>query len=136
MKIIYSPYQVFAGAFFGGPIAAVYLVWKNFEALGKESLARQTILWGSALVLAIVAILPALPENFSPYVLPAGFGGLALFIANQYQMKKQAIRESSEYGFASFWRVVAVVVLSLIAIFVLIIAYVLILWALGLMTLD
>ena len=40
MKIIYSPYQVFAGAFFGGPIAAVYLVWKNFEALGKESLAR------------------------------------------------------------------------------------------------
>lgn len=133
---IYSPYQVFAGAFFGGPIAAVYLVWKNFEALGKDSLARQTILWGSVLVLATVAILPGLPENFPPYILPALFGGLAFFIASQYQMKKEAIRGSNEYQFASFWRVVAVVVLSLIAVFVLIVAYLLILWALGLMKLD
>jgi len=134
--VIYSPYQVFAGAFFGGPIAAVYLLWKNFEALGKESLAQQTILWGSVLVLATVAILPVLPENFSPYILPSISGGLALFIASQFQMKKQEIRESNDYGFASFWRVAAVAVLSLIAIFVLIIAFLLILWALGLMKLD
>ena len=134
--VIYSPNQVFAGAFLGGPIAAVYLVWKNFKALGKESLARQTILWGSVLVLATVAILPVLPEKPPHAVLPAIFGGLALAIASQFQMKKQAIRESNEYGFASFWRVAAVVVLSLIAIFVLIMAFLLILWALGLMKLN
>jgi len=133
---VYSPYQVFAGAFFGGPIAAVYLVWENFKALGKEALARQTILWGSVLVLAIVAILPFLPEKLPSYVLPAIFGGVAMFIASQFQLKKQAIRESNDYGFASFWRVAAIVVLSLIAMFVLIIAFLVILWALGLMKLD
>lgn len=133
---IYSPYQVFVGAFLGGPIAAVYLVWKNFEALGKESLARQTVLWGSVLVLAILAILPFLPEKLPSYVLPAIFGGVAMSIASQFQLKKQAIRESNEYGFASFWSVTAVVVLSLIAMFVLIIAFLLILWGLGLMKLD
>lgn len=133
---IYSPYQVFAGGFFGGPIAPVYLLWKNFKALGKDSLARQAILWGSVLVVATVAVLPFLPEKFPPYVLPAIFGGLAMIIARQSQMTKQAIRESNEYGFASFWRVVLVVVLSLIAIFVLIMAFVVMLWALGLMKLD
>ncbi|MCB2052014.1 MAG: hypothetical protein KDE63_11370 [Novosphingobium sp.] len=136
MKVVYSPYQVFFSTFFGGPIAAVYLLWKNFEALGKESLARRTALWGSVLVLATVAILPALPDKFSPYLLPAIFGGLAMVIARQYQMKKEAIRDSNEYRFASFWRVVAVAVLSLAATFVLIIVYLVILWSLGLTKLD
>ncbi len=111
-------------------------MWENFKALGKELLARQTILWGSLLVLAIVAILPFLPEKLPNAVLPAIFGGVAMVIASQFQMKKQEIRESNEYGFASFWRVTAVVVLSLIAVFVLIIAFLLILWALGLMKLN
>jgi hypothetical protein len=133
---IYSPIQVFAGAFLGGPIAAVYPLWKNFQALGKDSLARQTIIWGSVLVLAIVASLPFLPENLPNAILPAIFGGVAMVIASQFQLKKQEIQESNEYGFASFWRVAAVVVLSLIAVFVLIIAFLLILWALGLMKLG
>ena len=109
---------------------------QSFKALGKESLARQTIIWGSVLVLAIVAILPFLPENLPNAILPAIFGGVAMVIASQFQLKKQEIRESSEYGFPSFWRVTAVVVLSLIAMFVLIIAFLLILWGLGLMKLD
>ena len=90
---IYSPIQVFAGAFLGGPIAAVYLLWENFKALGKELLARQTIIWGSVLVLAIVASLPFLPENLPNAILPAIFGGVAMVIASQFQMKKQEIRE-------------------------------------------
>jgi len=128
--------QVFAGAFAGGPIAAVYLVWKNFKALGNESLARQTILWGSILVLATVVSVPFLPDKFPNYALPAVFGGVAMVVANNFQMRKKTIEESGEYGFASFWRVTGVVVVSIIVFMVVILAFWFALSALGLKTFD
>jgi len=38
---IYSPTQVLVGSFVGGPIAAVFMVWKNFQTLENRSGATQ-----------------------------------------------------------------------------------------------
>jgi hypothetical protein len=45
---IYSPKQVLAGSFLGGPIALVYFLRTNFKTLGNQSAATQTVIWGSS----------------------------------------------------------------------------------------
>ena len=112
---LYSPNQVAAAAFFGGPIAAIYVLWQNFRTMGNDHAARQTIWIGAGLFILLLAVLPFLPESFPNSALPAGYTVAAFTIAHTYQMSKAAISGSEQYAFQSNWKVAGLAVMFLVA---------------------
>ena len=102
---IYSPRQVSAGSFLGGPIALVYFLRNNFQRLGNNAAAAQTLLWGILFNIAILASIPFLPKHFPHYVIPLAYSLAAQGIAGAKQMKKESIAASLQFCFHSNWRV-------------------------------
>ena len=85
---IYSPRQVSAGSFFGGPIALVYFLHNNFKRLGNNAAAAQTLLWGILFNIALLGAMILVPaKHFPHYVLPLAYSLAAQGIANAKQMK-------------------------------------------------
>jgi hypothetical protein len=124
---IYSPNQVLAGALLGGPMAMVYLLWKNFQVLENPHGMRQILIWGSIFIITMIGFAPLLPANWPDYALPIGYSLGARSLAESFQMSKQAIGESQDYEFQSVWNVVAVSIAFLFAM----VAFTLV-WFLGL----
>lgn len=127
---IYSPNQMICGAFLGGPIGAVFLLYKNFAALGNKSAAKRTVIWGIAFNALLLVSIPFLPKNFPNEIIPIAYTCAAEQIARHRQMTKRAILDSSQYEFQSNWRVLGVSMGFLVAYCVLIL-----LWVLALQTL-
>src|SRR3984893_1954711 len=55
-KKIFSPSQVLAAAFLGGPMAMVYVLWKNFQALENPHGMHQILFWGSVFVIGLLLV--------------------------------------------------------------------------------
>jgi hypothetical protein len=119
---IYSPLQVLAASFVGGPFAAVFVLWKNFQGLGRSSRAAHTLLWGILLALLIFAILPFLPDKFPNSPIPIAYSVAAMSIAQQSQLSKKAILESEQYEMHSNWNVFGISVGFLVVTAVIVIA--------------
>jgi hypothetical protein len=112
---IYSPKQVLAGSFLGGPVAAIYFLRRNFQALGNPDAARKTFWWGIVFNIAVAAVMPLLPDRFPNYVLPLAYSWAAHGIAASKQLSKEMIASSPEFSFASNWRVVGLAIVFLVA---------------------
>lgn len=104
-----------AGALLGGPMAMVYLLWKNFQVLENPHGMRQILIWGSIFIIMMIAFAPLLPTNWPDYALPILYSLGARSLAESFQMSKQAIGESQDYEFQSNWNVVSVSVVFLLA---------------------
>lgn len=113
MQRLYSPTQVGAGSFLGGPFAVVYLLWANFSTLKEESRARATLVYGVLFNIVVLAVLPFLPEKFPNLLIPIIYMVIARMIAEKMQMSKTAIAASPDYDFESGWKVVGLSVLFL-----------------------
>ena len=111
---VFSPIQVSVGTFLGGPLAGIYALHANFKALGKSDEARNTILLGALFTLGLLILLPFLPHRFPNYVIPIAYTLAARGIADGFQMKKEAIAVSDQYGFESNWKVVAISIVGLL----------------------
>jgi hypothetical protein len=130
---LYSPNQVACAAFFGGPLATVYVLWRNFRSLGNFPSETQSLIWGALFILALLGILPFLPEKFPNLVIPITYTIAARQMAETYQLSKQAIRESEQYRFHSNWNVFGISVGFLLVFFVLAVALLFGLAALGIL---
>jgi lipid-A-disaccharide synthase-like uncharacterized protein len=115
---IYSPHQVLAGSLLGGPMAMVYLLWKNFQVLENPHGMRQILLWGSIFIVTMVGFAPLLPTNWPGYALPILYSVGAWSLAESFQMSKQAIGDSQDYEFQSVWNVIGVSIAFLFAMVV------------------
>jgi len=111
MTKLYSPTQVQAGALLGGPLAMIFVLKKNFDALGNKSGSKKTIIWGTvfiALILLALTLVLIFKDPFarhSNYLFPLLYSLAARQIAEKCQMSKQAILDSKEYEFRSNWNV-------------------------------
>lgn len=108
-KPMYSPAQVRAATFLGGPLAGSHLLWSNFITMGDSRSARVTAIVG----LVVLAILFALGFMESPIRHTSLFIPLVVCLAYDgaagiYQLKKDAIAASTEYRFQSNWKVVGI----------------------------
>ena len=113
---IYSPKQIQLGSFLGGPLAMLYFLKMNFDALGNKKGSKMVLIWGSVFNLLLFASLPFLSSiKFPHYVLPVAYAIAAMQIAEKYQLSKQYILDSSQYGFQSNWNIVGVSVVGIIA---------------------
>jgi hypothetical protein len=110
---LYSPVQVACGTI-GGPVGLIYFLKSNFSALGEYKFERITLIVGILLIPSLVISLVALPENFPSYPFTIAYILSALYVANKYQMTKQAIVDSPQHGFHSNWRVLWIGLLCLV----------------------
>jgi hypothetical protein len=118
---LFTPLQIRAGTFFGGPIAAVYFLRENFRVLGRLQEVRATHIWGAAFVVGLMLLLPFMPEHFPNYVIPLAYSYAAGAVATKWQLQKEAIVESGTYQRQSNWRVLGLALLFLIAFALLIV---------------
>ena len=111
---IYSPNQVMAGAFLGGPVGLIWFLRENFVTLGDDGLAKKSLVYGAGLIVALLVILPLLPEKFPSLPFTIAYMILGQQIANSRQMTRKAIEASTRYTFHSNWRVFGLGLLCLL----------------------
>lgn len=111
---LYSPTQVAVGAFIGGPVGLIYFLRANFLALQNQPLVKKTLISGIFLILALIALLPFIPENFPNVAISIGYVLIARYVVENYQMKKEAIENSENYIFQSNWKVFGLSIVCLI----------------------
>jgi hypothetical protein len=131
-KKVYSPIQVLAASFLGGPMAMVYVLWKNFETLDNPHGMHQILFWGSIFIIALMLFSPLLPNSWLDYVIPFAYPLAAWSLAESFQMSKQAIADSQTYEFQSVSNVIAVSVVFLVAMIVVSFGWFFVLVAVGL----
>lgn len=128
---VYSPTQAASGAFLGGPIASVFFLKQNFRALGNASGESKALIYGAALVLLLLGVLPFLPDKFPNMAIPLATVIATRTLVEKYQVTKQTVVDSELLEFHSNWRVFTVSLACMIAFFVLVFAVILGLDALG-----
>jgi len=116
-KKLFSPNQILACAFFGGPMAMVYALWKNFQVLERPSDMQHMLFWGSLFIVALLLFSPVIPD-WAEVAIPVAYSFAARSIAENHQMSKQDIRDSAQYEFQPILNVVVVCIVYFV-IFVL-----------------
>ena len=119
--------QIGVGTFLGGPIAAIYFLKMNFDALKEEELSKITLQVGAAIILAIIGIIiffnsPENDQGINPTMIISLYTLFSIIISIQYQMKKDEITKSAKYNFQSNWKVIGIGIVgnifSFLAVFI------------------
>ena len=86
---LYSRNNIIGSTFFGGPLAAGYLLSKNFRLLGNHDSARKSLLITIGVTVLTFGALAALPgevvDKIPGYLLPAAFAGGAAGLVQHFQ---------------------------------------------------
>jgi len=127
---IYSPTQVACGTI-GGPVGLIYFLHSNFSTLGNDKLKKNTLIYGSFFLLALLIALPFLPDEIPNTPFTVLYIVTARLIAEKYQMTKSAIIDSDDFEFHSNWRVLLFGLLCLIGSVLVVVGPLLILSILG-----
>ncbi|GAA3917157.1 hypothetical protein [Luteimonas lutimaris] len=112
---LYSPGQVAAAGFLGGPVGLIWFLKANFAALGNSRLETKTVVLGVVLLVALVAIMPLLPEQFPGVLFTVVYIFIGRYVAEKYQLTRKAIAESERFTLHSNWRVFGLGLLCLLA---------------------
>lgn len=120
---VYSPGQSAFAAFLGGPLASIWCMRSNFQVLGKEEWRRKTGLYGAFVLVAMILVLPFLPDKFPNFVIPVITIGMTQTLVQRYQFSKQAIIESRALVFHSNWRAAGIGLLAMVITIVAIVAF-------------
>jgi hypothetical protein len=106
-KKIFSPNQVLACSFFGGPMAMIYALWKNFQVLERPNDMQHILFWGALFIGLLLLFSPFIPD-WAEIVVPIVYSFGARSIAQNHQITKEAIRDSTDYEFQPALNVAAV----------------------------
>jgi hypothetical protein len=131
-KKIYSPLQVLAASFLGGPMAMIYVLWKNFQTLENPHGMHQILFWGSIFIIALMLFSPLMPNSWLDFVIPFAYPLAAWSLAENFQMPKQAIADSQTYEFQTTGNVITLSIVFLLAMVVISFAWFFVLAAVGL----
>lgn len=121
-KKLLSPTQIAGGSFWGGPIATVYYLRRNYLLLGNEDYAQKTLVYGILFVVFLLCSIPFIPEEFPNMVLPLIYCLSAKQIATSTQLEKEQIENNEEYDFESNWKIFSVGFLTLVLFLVVAVA--------------
>jgi hypothetical protein len=98
---VYSPNQIFAGAFLGGPVTLVYFLHRNFKTLGNPRAARHCLWWGIFFNVLLLIAIPFIPDRVPHYIIPLIYSWAGYLIADRTQLSKAAIKAWAQYKFQS-----------------------------------
>ena len=105
MRNVYSPRQIIAATFIGGPLAAAYFLKKSFESINKNDLAKKTFYGYLILSAIIIVISPFLPDETPNMLIPIAYLIPVVMILKEHYLTKTQISDSEEYEFESNWKV-------------------------------
>lgn len=127
----YTGNQILIGTFVGGPLAAIYYLKKNFDAMGRVDYARKTIQYGALIIVIMLALVPFLPTFIPGVAYAIAYAAAAKAIYEQHH--KIALKDGPRY---SHWNVAGVAILSIIAFVIILIPVVFIFDALGVLPME
>ena len=93
--VVYSPAQVAIRAFFGGPVGPTYFLMANFGALDNDRARKNTLYSGITLIIALLCILPMLPDNFPSLPIAVLYLVAAGMVSEKYQLTQSLSNVSS-----------------------------------------
>ena len=128
---LYTPRQVIIGTFFGGPVAATYFIKQNYDAVFDSSLSSKTLTIGGTFSLALLLVIPFIPEWVPGVVVYMPYFVFVAIFANKHLLSKDMIINSDEYVPQSSIKVLLLAILFMIFFMVLIVGYILGLEAAG-----
>jgi len=132
---VYSPTQIACGALVGGPIGLIYFLMTNFSLLNDDVGKRNVLYAGIAFIIALLFILPMLPDDFPNSPFTVAYVVVARLVAEKYQMTKKAIIESEQHQFQSSWKAFGISLICLLGSALVVLVPLLILDTLGFITL-
>jgi len=97
----YKERAIWVGAFLGGPLAAGYLISKNYEALHEPENAKKTWIFSIITTIVVIVIAILIPEDtkMPTNVIPLIYTALAYYLAQYFQgaKVKSQIENGGEY---------------------------------------
>lgn len=121
-KKFYSQKAIAIATFFGGPLAAGYLIKKNYQTLKEESNAKKAMLIGIAATLVLFGIVFSVPEaiidKIPNMILPAIYTGVIYLIVEKTQGESLKLHEEEGGEFHSGWTAAGVGGISLVVLIV------------------
>jgi hypothetical protein len=130
-KKIFTNKAISAATFFGGPIAAGFLIAKNYKVFGNNNAARNSIFIGILFTLLLLVGLLMLPENVVDKIpqpaLPAIYTAVIALLVERLQGKKiedflsnngqkASNWQTAGYGFAGLLLIIVFLVISTLSI--------------------
>lgn len=122
---LYTSRQAGVGTFLGGPLAGIYMLYLNFEAINEPDLAKSTLVIGGVCCLAMVVVLPFLPDRFPGPAFPVAYTMAMIRLMKHYQFDKNYIENSSGYACQSSGSAAAISLLGFVVLFVVAMAWML-----------
>ncbi len=129
-KKLFTPSQIFACAFFGGPLAMIYALWKNFRVLERPHDAKLILFWGSLFIVTLLLFSPFIPD-WADLGVPIAYAFGARSIAANHQMGKADIVHSPAYEPQPIVNVAAVAVVFFLSFVVVIFGFISVLISTG-----
>jgi uncharacterized membrane protein YidH (DUF202 family) len=114
MTAVYSPGQCAFACFLGGPLASIWCIRRNFQALGRRDAVRQTSLYGTLAMVLMFLVLPFLPDSFPNYLIALVTIAASMILVQRYQFTRQAISESESLTPHSNWMVAGIGLLAMV----------------------
>lgn len=120
-KKFYSQRAITIATFFGGPLAAGYLVKKNFVTLGQPNKAKRSLIIGILSTLLILAGVFSLPDNIMDKVpntlIPAIYTVIIYFIVERIQGDELKQHKESGGEFQNGWKAAGVGAVCMVVLF-------------------
>ncbi|SDD28735.1 hypothetical protein SAMN05216323_11243 [Williamwhitmania taraxaci] len=119
-KKYYSQRTITIATYFGGPLAAGYLVKKNYETLGQPHNARKSLLIGIVSTILIFAGIFSIPEEIVDKIpnalIPLIYTGIIYLIVERIQGESLKNHKESGGEFYSGWKAAGVGAIALLII--------------------
>jgi hypothetical protein len=116
IKKVYSPGQTFGGAFLGGPVAATYFIYRNFQALDDIINAKKALLIGFVSLIVLFCATIFLVDVDLGILIPLAYSFAASHIVSSFQFDKEKIKQNDSFDFVSGWQVIGITIISFIIV--------------------
>jgi hypothetical protein len=113
---LYSPGQIALAAFLGSPIAAFWLISRNYRKLDQPRAATLWFAWGIAGTVAMIAAFWTLPNGFPRQIITFAYTLGFFCTADQLWSDTIETHLAANGKLASWWAVVGISLLFLTAI--------------------
>jgi len=118
----YSQRAITIATYFGGPLAAGYLVRQNFINLGKKDYGKYALIIGIISTMLIIASVMAIPEHITDMIpralIPAVYTLIIYFVIEKLIGKELNEHKKNNGEFYSAWKATGIGAICLVILFV------------------
>ena len=113
---IYKNLHIQLATFFGGPLAATWLIAENFKQLGQNEKIKNSWIWGIAIFIVFIALVFTIPESWHipNYMIPLICLGLASVITKKLQGERIQQHILDGGRIYSAWRAIGIGIICLV----------------------